>query len=133
MTILAIFSPGPINNAGGWGITAVTQFVANPFATPGNPGSTVWIQCTPAAMEYYFGDDVGDAAIGVLEIEFLDQNGQIQTSTFGDVNDVTNNLSLDGIMGLPTTLAVTGFLSMTVLLLGYNVTTSGSVTLFEWG
>jgi hypothetical protein len=132
MTVLGIYSPGMISNTSGWGLEAVTQFVPNPWSSRANPAADVWIQCTPAWMEISPGD-INDAGIGILEIEFIDGNGQVQQTAFGDTNDVTNNLSVAGEGGIPTRLYVPSLLSVTVLLLGYNASVFGTVSLFLWG
>jgi len=132
MPIVAVYSPGELNNAGGWGITAITQYVPNPWGTPQNPSSNVWIQCTPAFADFG-GGNATDVGIGILEIYSVDNNGQVQHTQFGDTNDIQNNLSTSGEFGLPNRLFVSNFLSMTILLAGYNASVEGSVTLFLWG
>jgi len=128
---VAVYSPGELNNAGGWGINATTQFVPNPWGTPDNPSSNVWIQCTPAFADF-FGEET-DIGIGILEIDFVDNNGQVQRTQYGDTNDINNNLSTTGEFNLPNRLFVNNFLSMTIILVGYNAWVEGSVTLFLWG
>ena len=134
MTILSIYSPSPLNNISAYNLTAVTQFVGNPFATRGNPASTVWIQCTPAWMVGYglSGGDISVAGIGILEIEYIASDGSIQQTSFGDVNDPEFNTSLDALAAMPTRYAQTQFLSATILLLGLSVAAYGTVTFFQW-
>jgi hypothetical protein len=134
MAILEIWSPGYIDNSAQKGTLYVTWLIGNPWATPAHPTSSVWIQCTPGATEYQTKEaGFGDAAIGLLEIDTLDQSGRLQTITFGDVNQPENNLSIDGLMRLETRRFVERFLSVTVVLLADHVVTRGTVTFFLWG
>jgi PAS domain-containing protein len=133
MPIVAAFSPGQLNNLGGWGIPAVTQYVPNPWGTRDNPSSNVWIQCTPAFADLFGKAQETDIGIGILEVEFVDNNGQVQRWQFGDTDNIQNNLSTTGEFNLPIRLFVSNFLSMTVILISYSANVEGSVTLFLWG
>jgi hypothetical protein len=133
MPIVAVYSPGELNNGGGWSIDAITQYVPNPWGTQENFSSNVWIQCTPAFAEVYGNTDITDIGIGILEIYSVDKNGQVQHQQFGDTNDIYGNLSVAGEFGLPTRLFVNNFLSATIILIGNNAYMEGSVTLFLWG
>jgi hypothetical protein len=133
MPIVAVYSPGELNNAGGWGINAITQYAPNPWGNQENPSSNVWIQCTPAFANFFGKADETDVGIGILEVDFVDNNGQVQRTQFGDTNDIFNNLSTTGEFNLPNRLYVNNFLSMTIILVSYNALLEGSVTLFLWG
>lgn len=135
MTVLNIFSPPMVSNTGGWGILETTQWIANPWATSKNPASAVWIQCTPAWIE--IDDLIGNVGIGILEVEFQDDNGQVGQQTWGYepvdtfTTDTAPSVAQEG--DIPTSLFVPKLLSLTVLLVGYNCPFFGTVTLFQWG
>jgi len=126
MAIIAVFSPPEIDNISG--AENVLQFVQNPWATPENPGSSVWIECRPTFADFS-GGDIHDLNIGILQIEFLDKNGRFQNPQFGDVDDT----SISGMAGLPKRWFTDGFLGVHIQLTAVRATLQGSVTLYLWG
>jgi hypothetical protein len=116
MAVLNIFSPGWFEN------TQSTQLVQNPWGT-----SDVWVQCTVSAFQ--INDTPSLVGFGIIEIEFLDNNGNPQSTTFGDLNNLNNVIPED----LPSRLFQPRMVSVTLALIGYNTGSAGTVTLFEWG
>jgi hypothetical protein len=121
MAILNIFSPGWVNG------NSATQFVPNPWGTPGAPAGDVWVQCTVPAMQVNDAPSLG--GFGIIEIAFLDGNGNPQTTTFGDVNNLNNVVPED----LVPRLFVPQMLSVTLAHIVADLRSSGTVTLFQWG
>jgi hypothetical protein len=122
LSVQAIFSPGWFE-----GGQLGTQFVPNPWGTQSAPASPVWIQCTMPWSEVF--DTASMAAFGIIELDFLDDNGNFQQTQFGDIT----NLSSVEPGNLPPRLFVPQFLSATFALLNLNVIAAGTVTLFLWG
>jgi len=129
MAILNIFSPGWVNGfSPGWvNGNSATQFVPNPWGTPGAPAGDVWVQCTVPAMQVNDAPSLG--GFGIIEIAFLDGNGNFQTSTFGDINNLDNVVPED----LVPRLFVPRMLSVTLAHIVADLRSSGTVTLFQWG
>jgi hypothetical protein len=121
VAILSIFSPGWVN-----GNTA-TQFVPNPWARPGAPANDIWVQCTVPAMQVNDAPSLG--GFGIIEIEFLDENGHRQTKTFGDIGNLDNVVPEN----LVPRLFVPRMLSVTLAHIVADLRSSGTVTLFQWG
>jgi hypothetical protein len=122
MAILNIYSPGyPINPNS-------TLYVANPWATPGNPATDVWLQCTTNCVSTDSGDGFL-SVVGIIEYEYIDGNGNIQQVTFGDVTDLNN---VD-IFGLPPRLFVGQLVSVTTAYIGYQGGVAPCLTIFQWG
>jgi hypothetical protein len=122
MAVQSIFSPDWFE-----GGQLGTQFVANPWGTPDAPASPVWIQCTVPWSQVF--DTVSSAAFGLIEVDFLDDNGAFQQTQFGDIT----NLSSVSPGDLPPRLFVPQFLSATFALLNVNAIAAGTVTFFLWG
>jgi hypothetical protein len=121
MAVLNMFSPGGLTGG------SQTQFIQNPWGTPAAPATDVWIQCTMTAVQ--INDTPSLAGLGIIEIEFLDAQGQMQQTTFGDVNNLNNVIPEN----LPARLFVSQLVSVTVALILYDTGALGSVTLFQWG
>ncbi|MDB5481101.1 MAG: hypothetical protein JWO83_2154 [Caulobacteraceae bacterium] len=121
MAILNIFSPGWVNGG------MATQFVPNPWGTPDAPAGDVWVQCTVPAMQVNQAPSLG--GFGIIEIAFLDGNGNPQTTTFGDVGNLDNVVPED----LPPRLFVPQMLSVTLAHIVADLRSTGTVTLFQWG
>ena len=130
MSVISIYSPPELDNTS-LGVDAVSQFIANPFGTRDNPASPVWIQCTPTLADFGGGDIT--VTIGILQVTYVDNDGQVQNTQFGDVNDIAFNLSVSGEVSLPKRLYYEGFISAEILLLGYHAAAQGIVTLYLWG
>jgi hypothetical protein len=122
MSVVSIFSPDWFE-----GGQLGTQFVANPFGTADSPASDVWIQCAVPWSQAF--DTPATEAFGIIEIEFVDDQGQTQQTTFGDVTNLSNVSPGD----LPPRLFVSQLLSVTLAMLPYNTIQAGTVTLFQWG
>lgn len=122
MTVLNIYSPPHITTGG-----TVTQFIANPWGSADNPASDVWIQCTMSAIQG--GGDLWLMGFGIIELDFLDDNGQFQRTTFGDVSNLGNVAPLD----LPQRKFVRRMLSVTIAGLVGSGRARGMTTLFQWG
>ena len=116
MAILQLMSP-PIFAIGGEGDNWQTQFTANPFGPGDKP---VWFQCT---TKYVAGR--GQSDFGVLEIDFLDGQGQFQRQTFTNRDAPFGSLIDCGFV--PRLLAIT------VAAHTYDAAISGTLTLFHWG
>ncbi|MEO8813173.1 MAG: hypothetical protein ABI376_09720 [Caulobacteraceae bacterium] len=116
MAILNIFSPGWVN-----GNTA-TQFVPNPWGT-----ADVWVQCTVPAMQV--NSDLCLGGFGIVEIDFLDDQGQVQTTRFGD----PGNLGSVVPENLPPRLFQPRMVSVTLAHTVADLRSTGTVTLFQWG
>lgn len=121
MAVLNIFSPGWLTGG------TSTQFVANPWGTAGAPATDVWVQCTVNAFQ--IDDTPSLAGFGIIEIEFLDGQGQFQRTTFGDVGNLSNVIPEN----LPPRLFVPQMLSVTFAMITYDTGAAGTATLFEWG
>jgi hypothetical protein len=124
MAVLSIFSPGWVTAASG---TLFTQFVPNPFGTPNSPATDVWVQCTTSAFQVI--DTPSLAGFAIIEFESLDSQGQVQRTTFGDVNNLANISPQD----LPARLFVPQLLSVTLAVINASAGLAGTVTLFQWG
>lgn len=122
MTVLNIYSPPHITTGG-----TVTQFIANPWGSADNPASDVWIQCTMSAIQG--GGDLWLMGFGIIELDFLDDNGQFQLTTFGDVSNLGNVAPLN----LPQRKFVRRMLSVTIAGLVGSGRARGMTTLFQWG
>lgn len=122
MTVLNIYSPPHITTGG-----TVTQFIANPWGSADDPASDVWIQCTMSAIQG--GGDLWLMGFGIIELDFLDDNGQFQRTTFGDVSNLGNVAPLD----LPQRKFVRRMLSVTIAGLVGSGRARGMTTLFQWG
>ena len=121
MTVLNIYSPPHITTGG-----TVTQFIANPWGSVDSPASDVWIQCTMSAIE---GGDGWLIGFGIIELEFLDDNGQVQRTSFGDISNLGNVAFLN----LPQRNFVRRMLSVTIAGLVNGGRARGMTTLFLWG
>ncbi len=121
MAILNIFSPGWVNGG------TATQFITNPWAAPGRPAQDVWVQCTVPALQV--NSDFCLGGFGIIEIEFLDDQGQFQRQTFGDVGNLDNVVPED----LVPRLFIPRMLSVTCAHIVADLRSSGTVTLFQWG
>jgi hypothetical protein len=130
MAVLEVYSPGELNSGTG-GSSAVSQFIANPWATSDNPASPVWIQCTPAGFTW--GESDMAFGIGILQLTYVDANGYWAGTDYGNVSDLQDNLSTIGFFGLPTRLFVPAFISVEILVASYNCNAQGSVALYLWG
>ena len=122
MSVISIFSPGWFE-----GGQLGTQFVANPFGTQDAPASDVWVQCEVAWSQEF--DTPASASFGIIEIEFLDGQGQFQRTTFGDVTNLGSVHPGD----LPPRLFVGQLLSVTLAMLPFNTVMAGTVSMFQWG
>lgn len=122
MSVINIFSPGWIEGGANG-----TQFVGNPWGTPDAPASDVWIQCEVPWSQAF--DTPAFAAFGIIEIEFLDDQGQTQQTTFGDITNLSSIHPGD----LPPRLFVSNLLSVTLAMLPFNTIQAGTVNLFQWG
>jgi hypothetical protein len=122
MSVLNIFSPGQLNTG-----TTVTQFIPNPWSSADNPAWDVWVQCTMSAIQV--GGDLSLAGIGIVEIEFVDDQGQVQRTTFGDITNLSNVAPLD----LQQRLFVPQMLSVTIAMIVGGGRATGITTLFQWG
>jgi len=116
---LGIFSPNPFGLGGG-GAKWQTQFVPNPFSTGNGGDSPVWIQCT---TKYVAGD--GQSDFGIMEIDFLDDEGRFQRQTFAGPDSSYG--SLIDVAFIPRLLGVTVAAST------YDAAIKGTLTLFLWG
>jgi hypothetical protein len=114
MAIADIFSPGSLV-VGGSGGNFRTQFLSNPFGG----ASAVWIQCT---TKYVAGD--GQSDFGIQEIDFLDERGDFQRTTFADQNSVYG--------ALVDRLFVPRLLGVTVAGNTFDASIEGTLTLFHW-
>ena len=122
MTVLNIYSPPHITTGG-----TVTQFIANPWGSADNPAADVWIQCTMSAIQG--GGDLWLMGFGIIELDFLDDNGRVQRTTFGDVSNLGNVSPLN----LPQKKFVRRMLSVTIAGLVGSGRARGMTTLFQWG
>jgi hypothetical protein len=122
LTIQAIYSPGWF-----YGGQDGTQFVANPWATAEKPDSAVWIQCSMPWTQTW--NTAAMAVWGILQVDFLDDAGNVQQTTFGDPSNLGNVYPSD----LPPRLFVPRFLSATFALINTNVVSCGTVTFYLWG
>lgn len=116
MAVLNIMTPGYF--VGGMG----TQYVTNPW---GN--SDVWVLCSMSAFQV---NDTGAlAGYGIIEYEYLDSHGHMQTVQIADpsnLNDVIPEYLLQSYY-------ITNMVSVTLAMITYNTGASGTVTLFQWG
>ena len=122
MQIIAVFSPDWLVGSG-----QGTQFVPNPWGTPDAPASPVWIECTVPVIEVF--DNPFLTMFGIIEIEYLDDNGQVQQQTFGDITNLDNVMPGD----LPPRWYCPQLLSVTFAAVTYNASESATATLFLWG
>ena len=122
MTVLNIYSPPHITTGG-----TVTQFIPNPWGSADNPAADVWIQCTMSAIQG--GGDLWLMGFGIIELDFLDDNGRVQRTTFGDVSNLGNVSPLN----LPQRKFVRRMLSVTIAGLVGSGRARGMTTLFQWG
>ena len=121
MAVIAIYSPGELST----GTSNTTQYVANPFASPGNPASTVWIECDVQPVNIW--DTAAFVLWGIIEYEYMDSNGNIQQASFGDVNNLSNSSYL------PTRMGVVNMVSVTLAFITVNVAGQCRVVLSQWG
>jgi hypothetical protein len=122
MTVLNIYSPGyPLS-------VNATLFVANPWATSDNPAADTWIQCTTNLSSTDSGEGFL-SAVGIIEYEYINGNGQVQQVTFGDISDLADV----NIFDLPAILFVRQLLSVTTAYIEDGGGIGPCLTLFQWG
>jgi hypothetical protein len=120
MGVIAVYSPRELLSG-----STTTQYIANPFAKPDAPTSNVWIDCTLQMINIW--DTAAFGSFGIIEYEYVDNKGNIQTATFGDINNLNNLTTFQ-----PTRMFVRGFLSVTVVFVSYNVSAQCRVVLWNW-
>jgi hypothetical protein len=121
VAILNIFSPGWLTGG------TSTQFVANPWASPGNPAQDIWVQCTSSSLQ--INDTPSLAGFGIIEFDFLDGEGRRRTTSFGDPGNLHNVIPEN----LPERMFIAQMLSVTLAMITYDTGSAGTVTLFQWG
>lgn len=125
MPITAAYSPGWI-----MGGQNGTQFVGNPWASPNALDSPVWIQCAMTGVAGPPGGSGPFAAWGIWNVDYFDDNGNLQQSYFGELD----NNSDTGLYALAPRLFVPRFLGVTFALLSQpvaQVVCSATLFLFQ--
>ena len=69
------------------------------------------------------------AGYGIIEYEYVDSSGRVQTTSLGDVN----NLSTVIPESLPTSLFVRQLVSVTFAMISSNTVVAAVATFFQWG
>lgn len=121
MAVLNIMTPG--YELGG----NATQYVPNPWGTPGAPACDVWVLCTMTALQV--NDTPSLAGYGIIEYEYVDSNGQAQQRQIADPSNLSNVIP----EYLFQSYFIPNILSVTLAMITYDTSASGTVTLFQWG
>lgn len=117
MAVLNIMTPGYV--IGGM----FTQFVSNPWGTSGD----VWVLCSMSAIQI---NDTGAlAGYGIIEYEYLDSHGHMQTVQIADPSNLSEVFPED----LLQSYFIPNMVSVTLAMITYNTGVAGTVTLFQWG
>jgi hypothetical protein len=108
-------------------IGSATQYIPNPWGTEKTPSTDVWIQLTTASTTVW--NTAGIAGFGIMEIEYIDDSGDVQAMTFGDITNLAN---VD-FFNTPVIYYRPNMLSVTVAAASYNIDLICATTLMEWG